>query len=180
MKEKLGDLVPWVEKLEVTLVKPGPNDDRDEVERRARLARFASCPLPLILAMLISHDRDLEDIGKRSFALSEKGKVARALDKTRDSGEVVKLIEKLRQAILVYQVSISNSIGVVDRSRAEQVSQQRSIYHQLTQLTVSSYLSSWPPRLNCFLGGQSSFDAVLKLHQVREHACDLRHRITRY
>ena len=34
----------------------------------------------------------------------EKGKVARVLDKGRDSEEVIKLIEKLRQAILVYQV----------------------------------------------------------------------------
>ena len=89
--------------------------------------------------MLIPHARDLEDIGKRSLALSEKGKVARALDKRRDSGEVVKLMEKLRQGILVYQVSISDYVGVVHRSRTEQVSQQQSIFYQLTQLTVGSY-----------------------------------------
>jgi hypothetical protein len=104
VKEKLGDLIPWVEKLEMTLVKTNPNDDPDEVERRARLARFASCSPPLVLAKLTPHDSDLEDIGKRSLALSEKGKIARALDKIRDSGEVIKLIERLRQAILLYQV----------------------------------------------------------------------------
>jgi hypothetical protein len=37
-------------------------------------------------------------------ALLEKGKLARVLDKGRDSEEVIKLVEKLRQAILVYQV----------------------------------------------------------------------------
>lgn len=38
--------------------------------------------------------------------MQDKGKVARILDKARDAGEVVKLIERLRQAILVYQVGI--------------------------------------------------------------------------
>jgi hypothetical protein len=50
------------------------------------------------------HYRVLDDIGRRSVALLEKGKLARVLDKGRDSEEVIKLIEKLRQAILVYQV----------------------------------------------------------------------------
>ena len=49
--------------------------------------------------------RSLEDIGKRSLALSDKGKVARVLDKKQDSEKVIGLVEKLRQAILIYQVS---------------------------------------------------------------------------
>ena len=48
----------------------------------------------------------MEDIGKRSLALTEKGKLARVLDKTHDLEEVMKLLEKLRQTILVYHVSI--------------------------------------------------------------------------
>ena len=47
----------------------------------------------------------MEDVGARAVTLSEKGKVARVLDKTKDSAEVVTLVEKLRQAVLVYQVS---------------------------------------------------------------------------
>ena len=47
----------------------------------------------------------LEEIEKRSEALLQKGKTARFLDKGRDSGEVVKLIERLRDAITRYQVS---------------------------------------------------------------------------
>ena len=63
------------------------------------------------MAEILAHskltvDRSLADIEKRSLALSEKGTAARFLDKTRDSGEVVKLVEELRRAILVYQVSI--------------------------------------------------------------------------
>src|SRR5882757_6421817 len=55
--------------------------------------------------------RSLEDIETRSLTLSEKGKVARVLDKAQDSGEVIKLIEKLRQAILIYQVSVKHRQG---------------------------------------------------------------------
>ena len=36
--------------------------------------------------------------------LSVKGKVARILDKTQDSQLVIKLVEDLQQAILIYQV----------------------------------------------------------------------------
>ena len=41
MKDKLGDLIPWLEKLLVTLGKVNPNGDRDEVERRSELEKFA-------------------------------------------------------------------------------------------------------------------------------------------
>jgi len=47
----------------------------------------------------------LEEIEKRSQGLLEKGKAARFVDKGRDSGEVVKLVEQLRDAITRYQVS---------------------------------------------------------------------------
>ena len=43
-----------------------------------------------------------------------KGKGARFLDKKRDSGKVVKLVEELRQAILIYQV------GTVGSERSSQ------------------------------------------------------------
>ena len=47
----------------------------------------------------------LEDIEKRSQALLEKGVAARFLDKKRDSAEVARLVERLREAITHYQVS---------------------------------------------------------------------------
>ena len=106
MKDKLNDLIPWLEKLLVTLAKVNPDDDRDEVERRSELAKFASWLKFFADSQLILGGRSLEDIGKRSLALSEKGKVARVLDKTQDSGEVIRLVEELRRAILIYQVSL--------------------------------------------------------------------------
>ena len=106
VKDKLDDLIPWVKKLLVSLAKANPNDDRDEIERRSELAKFVSRLRPLARSTLIHYDRSLEDIGARSLALLEKGKIARILDKTQDTGEVIKLIEQLRRAILIYQVTI--------------------------------------------------------------------------
>jgi hypothetical protein len=105
VKYKLSDLIPWLEKLQESLAKVNPDGDREEVERRSQLAKFVSCLIFLVRPML-TLSRSLEDIGTRSLALSEKGKLARVLDKAQDSQEVIKLVEKLRQAILVYQVSV--------------------------------------------------------------------------
>ena len=106
VKDKLDDLIPWLEQLLVTLAKADPNNGREEAERRSQLERSVSHLELLVYHKLTLHDRSLDDIGKRSLALSEKGKVARVLDKTRDSQEVINLVEQLRQAIFVYQVSV--------------------------------------------------------------------------
>jgi hypothetical protein len=107
VKDKLSDLIPWLEKLQENLAKVNPDGDREEVERRSHLAKFVSCLIHLIQP-IPTLSRSLEDIGTRSLTLSEKGKLARALDKAQDSQEVIKLVEKLRQAILIYQVSPRN------------------------------------------------------------------------
>ena len=39
MKDKLSDLIPWLEKLLVTLMKVNPDIDREEAERRSQLAK---------------------------------------------------------------------------------------------------------------------------------------------
>ena len=65
-------------------------------------ASSPSCRIELIIC------RCLEDIERRSQALVEKGKkgwIPRMLDKTQASQAVVKLVEDLRQAILIYQVA---------------------------------------------------------------------------
>jgi len=87
-----------------TLATANPDDDPEEVERRSQLARFV-LRLMRLVHMRLTLDRSLEDIGKRSLALSDKGKVARALDKKQDLQKVIQLVEELRQAILIYQVS---------------------------------------------------------------------------
>ena len=123
MKDKLNDLIPWLEKLQESLVEADRNGDSEEVERRSQLAKFVSYLEPPAFPIIIFY-RSLEEIGTRSLALSGKNKVARVLDKTQDSQEVVKLVEKLRQAILIYQVGTrggrqpqSGLIDVWDRYR---------------------------------------------------------------
>jgi len=43
VKDKLSDLIPWLEKLVKTLARVDPNDDPDEVERRSQLVKFVPC-----------------------------------------------------------------------------------------------------------------------------------------
>jgi hypothetical protein len=85
----------------------------------------------------------LEEIEKRSQALLEKAKAPRFVDKAvlfidkgRDSGEVVKLVEQLRDAITGYQVSEDWFVASNTTYTAGQVSQQQAIYDQITNLTV--------------------------------------------
>jgi len=102
VQDKLGDLTPWLAKLKGSIAIACADDNPEGFKRCQELTRT------------------LEDIEKRSRALLGKGKAARILDKKQDSGMVVKLVEELRQAILIYQLS-----------------QQRSIDNQVAQLASS-------------------------------------------
>ena len=53
------------------------------------------------------HRSTLEEIEKRSQVLLNKGAAARFIDKEDDTKEVAKLVERLREAIALYQVSES-------------------------------------------------------------------------
>ena len=85
----------------------------------------------------------LEEIDKQSQALLDKAKAPRLIDKAalfvdkrRDSGEVVKLVERLRDAITRYQVSEDWFVASNTSYTTGQVSQQQAIYDQITILTV--------------------------------------------
>ena len=132
VKEKLNDLIPWVKRLLVTLAKADPSNDLEEADRRSQLAGFVLCPEFLVRPKLILYDRLLDDIGKQAVAMLEKGKVARFLDKRKDSGEVAALVEKLKQAILDYQV------GVRDRWI------QRLLTRDAGVTTTSDIQPNWP------------------------------------
>ncbi|KAF9784577.1 hypothetical protein BJ322DRAFT_852831 [Thelephora terrestris] len=102
VQDKLEDLFPWLIKLRDCVTKGSAGGSSEEAERLKELTR------------------SLEDIEKQSQELLGKGRATRILDKAQDSGTVVKLIELLRRAILVYQVS-----------------QQQSIENQVTKLAIS-------------------------------------------
>ena len=165
MKDKLNDLIPWLEKLQEGLAKVNPDGDREEVERRSQLAKFVLCPAPPACP-IITLCRSLEDIGTRSLALSGKKKLVRVLDKKQDSQEVVKLVEKLRQAILVYQVSARHRRSLKSLTRGAGITTTVNIqpgrpFDREFLLPVSGIEAQW-----AICRFKASFDAILKLHQV--------------
>ena len=123
--------------------------------------------LPALIDRLFS---TLAEIERRSQELLAKGTAARFVDKAGDSGEVAKLIERLREAIIHYQVS-ENYFQHRIQLTAGQVSQQQTIYDRITDLAVSDFqfLSALHADNRLFFV-KSSFDALLKLHEVTR--CD--------
>jgi hypothetical protein len=87
----------------------------------------------------------LGDIEKRSQALLEKKTMTGFLDKTKDSQEVVNLVEELRNAIVCYQVS-ETMWCYPELTRVEQLSQQQSMYNQIGKLTVRLLFYVFDPR----------------------------------
>ena len=123
--------------------------------------------LPALIDRLFS---TLAEIERRSQELLAKGTAARFVDKAGDSGEVAKLIERLREAIIHYQVS-ENYFQHRIQLTAGQLSQQQAIYDRITDLAVSDFqfLSALHADNRLFFV-KSSFDALLKLHEVTR--CD--------
>jgi len=102
VKDTLEQLIPWLKKLLESPAKVDPNGDQQEVERRSQMARLVSSQSARYERPILC--RSLEDIAQRLQALLAKGKFTRILDKTQDAQEVRRLIEQVRQTILVYQV----------------------------------------------------------------------------
>ena len=78
--------------------------DGGENRRHSELSRYA----PQLFTMHVyanDHRSALKEIEKRSQVLLEKGVAARFMDKEDDSKEVARLVERLREAIALYQVS---------------------------------------------------------------------------
>ena len=98
------------------------------------LSRYAP-QLPAALALTSGLCSVLEDIEKRSQALLAKGNAARLLDKGEDSKEVVKLIKRLQETVIHYQVS-EDWIVVLNVVDVEEKISQQAIYNQITNLTV--------------------------------------------
>ena len=100
VRDNLEDLIPWVSKLDGALTKANI-EDCGEMERRAELTRFAS--YVHLLTTKLTLCRSLDDIGEQSRVLLEKGKINRFLDKAKDARAVVRLIDQLQRAIIIYQ-----------------------------------------------------------------------------
>ena len=91
-------------KLKQNVTVTAADVDGGENRRRLELTRYAP-QLFTIHLYVNGHRSTLEEIEKRSQVLLEKGVAARFMDKEDDSKEVARLVERLREAIALYQVS---------------------------------------------------------------------------
>jgi hypothetical protein len=103
VKEKLEDLAYWLEKLKDCLVDTAADGNPEKMKRRAQLEKFAphillSYPSNLIVC------RSFDAIEKKSQALLEKGRVANISDEDQGFQALIRLVEELQQATLIYQV----------------------------------------------------------------------------
>jgi hypothetical protein len=106
------------------------------------------------------------------LALSAKGKTARILDKKRDSGEVMKLIERVKQAISIYQVCPWGP-SISWRPLTSGTGFTTTVNARPTLPLYCEFSSRLRLRGEPLCGWfQSYFDAVLKVSQVREHEYD--------
>ena len=79
---------------------------------------------------------------------------------------MVKLVERLRDAITRYEVSEERSVALNTTYAAGQVSQQQAIYDKITDLTVRTFLLSLSFTLMIGPAVKSSFNTLLRLHEV--------------
>ena len=104
VKAKLKDLEPRLTRFKQNIITTPIDGDPEETGRRKELTRYAHQSFPSPTS--VNNPRSaLEEIEKRSQTLLAKGAAARFVDKAGDSDEVMKLIERLQEAINDYQVS---------------------------------------------------------------------------
>lgn len=119
VKEKLEDLIPQLERFKQNITTTTVDGDPEETNRRKGLA---TC-VPRLIAVVTPPDdhcstfKQVEELSKKLLA---KNAIARFVDKGKDSGLVVKLIERFREAIVCYQVdNYCPSIPtIIDRNRS--------------------------------------------------------------
>ena len=110
VREKIEDLIPHLNRFKQNADAAMTDGDQAEKKRLSELSRYVSQP-PATPALANSLCSALEKIEKRSQELLSKGAAARFIDKNADSGEMVKLIEQLRETITHYQVSENWIVG---------------------------------------------------------------------
>ena len=116
MKDKVEELIPLLERFRQHIALTTDGRDQAEERRRSELSRCVR-RLPMIPTLVNGILSTLEEIEKRSRVLLEKGTRVRFLDKGEDSKEVAGLIERLREAIIQYQVS-GNCLAILRSANA--------------------------------------------------------------
>ena len=125
---------------------------------------LTNCSFSLTLPTVCSA---LEDIERRARQLLAKGTAARFVDKAGDSGEVVRLVERLQEAIIYYQVSGSYFSFATNTTRRRKGVPTTSDLRPNHRPRREDFLISLYPLL-LMVGPfvKSSFDTLLKHREV--------------
>jgi hypothetical protein len=168
VREKIEDLIPHLNRFKKNANAAVGDGDQPEKQRRSELFGYGH-QLSIMPTLINGLCSALEGIEKRSREMLAKGPAVRFMDKAADSGEVARLVERLREAITHYQVSGNQFVTSSFTHAGGQISQQQAIYDKITTLTVRIlHLSQSVARMaNSFI--KSSFDMLLKLHEVPQY-----------
>ena len=110
IKEKIESLELQLDRLKQNITTTTIDEDPEETGRRTELTR---CVLQWLAPLALPDGRRsaLKEIEERSLELLKRGRVARFVGKAGDSEKVAGLIERLREAIINYQVSENCSVA---------------------------------------------------------------------
>ncbi|KAF9649413.1 hypothetical protein BDM02DRAFT_1850844 [Thelephora ganbajun] len=165
VEQKILDLRHQLNRFKQNLPMTTIDGDPEETGRRKELTRYVGRPVAS-LALLNDFHSTLGEIEKRSQVLLAKYAVAWSTDRDEDFEEVAGLVKRLREAVSHYQVSGCRIIAPSAVDMEEQVSQQRTIYDKITNLTVRFPDLPKPTDLIVDSPVKLSFDAILELHEV--------------
>ena len=120
VKERIEGLKPQLDRLKQNIATTTIDGDPEETERRSELIRYAR-QLLTPPALVDGFRSALEEVEKRSKELPAKATAARFVDKREDSGEVGRLVERLREVITHYQVSNRSFVASSIAHRREDI-----------------------------------------------------------
>ena len=108
VEEKLGGLIRLLKMLEDVVPVASPDGDPEDKKIHEQFAGFVSC-LAVFFTSPTIFARALEDIGNDAVALHGKSGEAKFFDYRRDSAKLAKLVGRLQDVILIYQVGAFES-----------------------------------------------------------------------
>jgi hypothetical protein len=133
VKEMIEELVPQLDGFKQTITTAAVDGDPEETGRRMELTKYVH---PLVIVSTILNDlcSMFKQIEEASQELLTKSALARFADKGKDSKVVAGLVQRLREAIVRYQVSDHcHSVGIL-------VTDRRIRFHNSKRSIIKSHI----------------------------------------
>jgi hypothetical protein len=130
----IEELVPQLDGFKQTITTAAVDGDPQETSRRAELTKYVH-PMVIVSTILNDPCSIFKQIEETSQELLMKSALARFADKGKDSKVVAGLVQRLREAIVRYQVSDHCHSAVFE------IADSRSRYHNSKQSITKSHIS---------------------------------------